>query len=90
MKEIWKDIPAWEGIYQCSNYGRVYNLITKHYLKGNKYKSGYYQIVLSYKGKEERWLLHRLVATVWKRPMLTNEDAHHKNHFRFCNCCWNI
>lgn len=23
MKEIWKDIPEWEGLYQISNLGRI-------------------------------------------------------------------
>lgn len=26
MKEIWKDIPGWNGQYQCSNLGRVRSL----------------------------------------------------------------
>ena len=26
MKEIWKDIPNYEGLYQISNFGRVKSL----------------------------------------------------------------
>lgn len=32
-KEIWKDIPGYEGLYQVSNMGRVKNIHkTNHYI----------------------------------------------------------
>jgi len=30
MKEIWKDIPGYEGLYQVSNYGKVKSLAKKY------------------------------------------------------------
>ena len=30
MKEIWKDIEGYEGLYQVSNYGRVKSLNYNH------------------------------------------------------------
>lgn len=39
MKEIWKDIKGYEGLYQVSNLGRIKSL--KRYRKNNK--SGYVQ-----------------------------------------------
>lgn len=71
MKEIWKDIKGYEGIYQVSNFGRVKSLDRKDKLghhwserilnpKGNKL--GYIRVYLSKDGKTERVLVHRLVA----------------------------
>ena len=35
MKEIWKDIKGYEGLYRVSNLGRVQNKKTLHILKGS-------------------------------------------------------
>ena len=45
MKEIWKDIKGYEGVYQISNLGRVKSL---HYnreliMAQNLKRNGYYQ-----------------------------------------------
>ena len=90
MREQWKDIWWTQGVFQVSNYGRVYNTKTKRYLKGIKEKRGYISVELHYNGTKEVWRLNRLVCTVWQRPMLENEDAHHKNHLKCCNCIWNL
>lgn len=96
--EKWKDVPTWEGIYQCSNYGNVKRIfkykdgrIVERILKPLKRScDGYYQVLLCYKERQESWRLHRLIATVWQRPLLKTEDAHHKNRFKWCNCNNNI
>lgn len=31
MKEIWKDIPGYEGIYVVSSFGRIRNLVSGKY-----------------------------------------------------------
>lgn len=36
MKEVWKDIEGYEGLYQVSNLGRVKRVITDRILKGKK------------------------------------------------------
>ena len=71
MKEIWKDIKGYEGIYQVSNLGRVKSLdridSNNHPLKGVILKpyisnSGYLLVGLYRQQKRDRKLLHRLVA----------------------------
>ena len=71
MKEIWKDIKGYEGIYQVSNLGRVKSLdridSNNHPLKGVILKpyisnSGYLLVGLYKQQKRDRKLLHRLVA----------------------------
>lgn len=77
-REIWKDIPEYEGLYQISNYGRVKSLdtiinckgarnIDKHLrhgriLKQSLNQKGYYYVNLSKNGKIKNVRIHRLVA----------------------------
>ena len=76
MKEEWKDIVDYEGLYQVSNLGRVKSLNYKQthkqlLLKPTiKKKTGYCQISLSKNGKKKLYLVHRLVAKAY----LINQD----------------
>lgn len=71
QEEIWKDVIGYEGLYQISNYGRVYSVPRKN--RGRSFGGGfviprlwnnrpYYQVYLSKKGIPKRWAIHRLVA----------------------------
>ncbi len=75
MKEIWKDIKGYEGLYQVSNLGRIKSVDRiierrkkgKYFKKGNilklqKSKQGYYICKLSYQNKKPTRNVHRLVA----------------------------
>ena len=62
MKEIWKDIKEYEGLYQVSNLGRVKRVTTGRILKGRKNTTGYLQIGLCKKGIRDSKLIHRLVT----------------------------
>ena len=42
MKEIWKDIPEYEGLYQVSNLGRIKSL--DRIIKSGISNSGYIKI----------------------------------------------
>ena len=57
-KEIWKDIPGYENIYQISTYGRVKNKKRNSFKKNTLFK-GYYITKL---GKYKTKPTHRLVA----------------------------
>lgn len=64
MKEIWKDIKGYEGLYQISNYGRVksfYNNKEK-ILKSGENSKGYLRAELKKDKKTTRFFIHRLVA----------------------------
>lgn len=79
MKEIWKDIKGFEGIYQVSNYGRVKSLprFVNNHSENKKIgfhskekilrpsKKRYAVVVLSKKGKLYSFCVHRLVAEVF-------------------------
>lgn len=76
MKEIWKDVKGYEGLYIVSNFGNVKSLDrymnNKHHTKTLKKgkllknslikKTGYLRVTLSNKGKYISKSVHRLVA----------------------------
>jgi len=79
MKEVWKDIKGYEGLYRISNYGNVFNII-KNNLQ-NKYLKGrgvYYNVVSLNKNKHNtQFLVHRLVLMHFGRMPLPGEESNH-------------
>ena len=70
--EIWKDVPEFEGLYLCSNYGRV--VVTKNHIKKvRKMKlmilrvnnNGYNFLHFYKDNKRKHMYIHRLVATLF-------------------------
>lgn len=62
MKELWKDIKEYEGIYQVSNLGRIKRVETDRILKGMKDTIGYLRVDLYKNHTASKKLIHRLVA----------------------------
>ena len=62
MKEIWKDIKDYEGLYQVSNLGRVKRITTGRVLKPLKHANGYLMVKLSKNSIVYTKTTHRLVA----------------------------
>lgn len=75
MKETWKDIPGYEGLYQVSDLGRVRSLDREvkdsrwgrqrrkgRVLKPGQNEKGYLKVVLSKNGKTKNQKIHQLVA----------------------------
>ncbi|CAA6810324.1 MAG: HNH homing endonuclease [uncultured Sulfurovum sp.] len=78
MKEIWKDIEGYEGLYKISNLGNVRSLdrvVTKsnnvvNRLKGKilkpaKNTSGYYNVIIYKNCKPKTYSNHQLVAMMF-------------------------
>ena len=75
MKEIWKDVKEYEGLYQISNFGRVKSLkryvntngnskrlVNEKILKQTIDNTGYYVVSLWKNNQHLRAHIHRLVA----------------------------
>ena len=65
MKEEWRDIVGYEGLYQVSNLGKVSSLITNKILKLQTDKHGYLFVGIRKNGKRKFKKIHRLVAEVF-------------------------
>lgn len=85
MKEIWKDIEGYEGIYQVSNLGRVKRVTTGRILKGGKNKGGYLGVSLSKNSVISQQRIHRLVAETFipnqeNKPEVNHIDENKTNN----------
>ena len=91
-KEIWKDIPNYEGFYQASNYGRIRSLDclvrcrNNHFRKKQgkilhptPYKNGYLSVCISKDGRIKRTSVHRLVAKAFIPNPLNKPCIDHIN-----------
>lgn len=105
MKEIWKDIKGYEGLYQVSNLGRVRSLPRNgtvkeiRLLKQHVKNSGYYIVILSKNNNQKCKTVHRLVAeTFIENPkgylVVNHKDENKKNNnvdnLEWCTQKYNI
>lgn len=94
MKEIWKDIVGYEGLYCVSNYGRVkslnYHRTGKERILKPGIKNDYYFVILYKNGKTKFYLVHRLVTEAFIENPDNKPQVNHKNEWKWCNCVWNL
>ncbi len=81
MKEIWKDIKEYEGLYQGSNFGRIKSLYfnREHIMKFWIIKGYYYVCLVDRNGKRTSFRVHRLIAQAWIENPQNLPEINHKN-----------
>lgn len=102
-KEIWKDIPNYEGLYQASNLGRVKSLerfrkgkngslvpVKEKILKSSMLNSGYYQVGLTKQSILKFYLVHRLVWEAFNGSISEEYEINHINEKKFDNRLENL
>lgn len=98
MKEEWRSVVGYEGLYEVSNHGRVKSL-AKMWLNGRRREerilkeflhSGYVHVTLCKNGTQKQWHVHRLVAMAFI-PNPENKDfVDHINTIRNDNRVENL
>lgn len=93
MKEVWKDIPGYEGIYQASNLGRIKS-VKRIDLGGRKWPEkimsqsivkGYAKVGLHHARINKQMSVHRLVALAFipnpsNLPQINHKDENPLNN----------
>ena len=102
MKEVWKDIAEFEGLYQVSNLGNIKSLRfgchnskrgkSTKLLKATKTNVGYYKVQLYNNGYSKIMYVHRLVAeafvpNTYNKPQVNHIDGNKSNNI-FTNLEW--
>ena len=95
MKEEWRDIPGYEGLYKVSNTGKILSLDYAHRgyaqeLVPKVNNKGYLWVQLKHNNQRKDCLIHRLVAEAFIDnpngfPLINHKDENKKN-----NNSWNL
>lgn len=103
-KELWRNIPNYEGLYQASNLGRIRSLERVVETKNGKkvafpgkimsIRSGvtspYLAVALSKNGENKKILVHRLVAMSFLSEWNPDMEVNHIDGNIFNNCASNL
>ena len=85
MKEIWKDIEGYEGLYRISNLGCVYSVKRDIYMSQRTDRRGYMIVNLCKHNEKKTFRIHRLVANAFllnthNKPEINHIDGNKKNN----------
>lgn len=88
MKEVWKDVPGYEGIYFASNLGRVRS--NRCVLRPSIHRDGYCHVVFCVKGVRKYLSVHRVVALAFIPNPENLPQINHKDENKVNNCVENL
>ena len=94
-KEIWKDIPEFNGLYQASNLGRIKSLkrpygLKEKILKLRLERSGYYRVCLTKQSIQKYYLVHRLIYEAFNGSIPEGLQVNHINEIKTDNRLENL
>lgn len=82
QREVWLDIPAYEGVYEASNLGRIRRIATGRILRPSANNKGYPQVSLSKGGvaTSVKVAVAVLRAFCGPAPFVGADAAHNDGH----------
>lgn len=86
MIEIYRDIEGFEGKYQVTSWGRVWNVSAERFIAPQETEKGYLRVNLfDDSGKRVHRKVHRLVANAFipnpqNKPQVNHIDGNKKNN----------
>lgn len=103
MREEWRPLVGYEGLYEVSNRGNMKSLNYRRtgkegILKAVKDKDGYLRVQLWKDGKRKMYAVHRLVAQAFlpnpnNLPIINHKDENKQNNkvenLEWCNISYN-
>ena len=91
-KQIWKDIPGYQGLYQVSNTGKVRSLRYNktRILKQWTTEKGYKKVQLHNNCTYKNYYTHRLVAQTFIANPNNLPEVNHVNENPGDNVVWNL
>lgn len=87
--ETFVDIEGYEGLYQISNFGRVWSVRKEIYMKGGLV-GPYPSVSLTKNGHYDTFTIHRLVAKAFIPNPLDLPQVNHKDENPLNNCVDNL
>lgn len=90
MKDVWKPIPGYEGLYSINNNGQVYSIRSNKMLKPFANEKGYMRVCLQNNGNIKRFRVHRLVAQTFIPNPQGKPTVDHINGIRSDNRAENL
>lgn len=87
-EEVWLDVVGYEGLYQVSNYGRVYSISLGRQLSIFNHNTGYKRVRLAKNGHPKTKYVHVLVAEAFigrpddgKKYVVNHKDENRANNY---------
>lgn len=90
MKGFFKEIPGYEGLYECSKDGRIRSIRSGKELVGYRRRCEAPYVLLSKNGKSKSISIHRLIALTFLGPVPDGMIVYHLNGAKLDNHLSNI
>jgi len=94
-REVWKEIPGYEGYYSVSSFGRVrrdkaYNGLYSGGILKTSLRDGYPALALNKESKARNYTVHVLVALAFLGPRPEGKEVRHLDGDRANPCLYNL